>query len=272
MNAPDTTPDNAAPVRPPKRLDVASYSGLKELRRSPRHYFEWVTGPEREPTPAMELGTALHALVLEPERFARHFAILPDFGPMQSSTNRAKRDAFMAASPGVTWMKPDAWDKIHRMREAVMAHPLARDLLVAGHPEAEMDWTDADTGLACRGRPDFVVPELGIVLDLKSTDDASPAGFARSVAKFDYHTQAVFYLDGFKARRSPVNRFLFLVVESDEPHAVALYELDDAAMERGAMLVTRDLARLRECVDSNTWPAFGDGIAPLSLPGWAFYD
>ena len=56
-------------------------SGLKLLNRSPLHYWAAYLDPDRErrdPTPAMLRGTAWHAAVFEPEKFAAEFAAKPD--------------------------------------------------------------------------------------------------------------------------------------------------------------------------------------------------
>jgi exodeoxyribonuclease VIII len=271
-----------------KRVDVARYSNLKHILRGPEHYLHALLTPS-EPTPAMQLGTAIHCAVLEPERFSRDYQLGPDFGDMRSSTNRAKRDEYLAQmrAVGVTVLSADDYAACQRCVAAVYGHPLARDLLIAGRVEATMQWTDPETGLPCAGRPDFVVPELKLNIDLKTAHDASPGGFARAAASHLYHMQAAFYLDGHNLRddehRGEVNSVLHLVVEPEPPNTVMLYRMDDAAIDRGGQLITVALRRLRECVDrllaqAPDLPpadAFRDrqlSIFPLALPGWAFYD
>ena len=58
-----------------------SASGLKLFMRSPAHYYAAYLDPnrvERQPTPAMRLGTATHCAILEPTRFNAEYAVIPE--------------------------------------------------------------------------------------------------------------------------------------------------------------------------------------------------
>lgn len=182
----------------------------------------------------------------------------------------------------------DAWEQLHRMRDAVMAHPAARALLTAvpGVAEQSVYWIDAETGELCRCRPDFWRQD-GIIVDVKTCEDASPEGFAKSIHNWRYHVQHPFYQDGINAMReqllaaaageefppvvpAPVRAFVFLAVEKKAPHAVAVYMLDAEAVELGRMEYRRDLNTLHQCIENDNWPGYGDVIQPITLPAWAF--
>ena len=57
---------------------AVGHSGLVRIMRSPAHYREYVAHPP-EPTPAMQLGTAFHTALLEPDRFGQSFVVAPKF-------------------------------------------------------------------------------------------------------------------------------------------------------------------------------------------------
>jgi len=95
------------------------------------------------------------------------------------------------------------------------------------------------------------------------------------VQAYGYHVQAVHYLAGLESlvpipAGNPFRRFVFFVVESEPPHCVAAYELDDAALNEGAIQRARYLQKWRECVESQVWPGYAPGIDYCSLPAWAF--
>jgi hypothetical protein len=100
---------------------------------------------------------------------------------------------------------------------------------------------------------------------VKTTEDASPAGFARSVATFRYHVQAAHYLAGTQGKR-----FVFIAIEKKAPFAVAVYELDPVSLEVGEIARMADLLTYQMCDSSGQWPGYGNEIAPLTLPSWAF--
>ena len=109
------------------------------------------------------------------------------------------------------------------------------------------------------------------VVDIKTTANASPGEFRRSVYNFSYHLQAQHYM--VAAERG---RFIFIVVERDAPHCVAIYELDDDALKLGYedrefLLGQWALCEAEEAAGGlDAWPGFAIEIQELSLPGWAY--
>jgi hypothetical protein len=241
--------------------------------RSPMHYAWSLLQPPEPPTPAMALGTAAHVAILEGrEAFDQRYVVLPDFGDMRSSTRRAERDEWISKSArdGKTPITKDDADTVWSMREAVMAHPIARKLLADGSPEVTAVWRDRQTGRPCKARADWLHKHDGLFVDLKTTDDASPETWARKAAGLRYHVADAFYSNGFDAVGAHIDTFAFLVVERDPPHGVAVYVLDDTARLKGEELYMRDLAALHECIETNRWPGYGgDKVQDLSLPAWA---
>ena len=182
-------------------------------------------------------------------------------------------------------MTQEQWDQVHAMRDAVMKHPAANALLTGapGFAELSVYWKDPETGELCRCRPDFWRMD-GIVVDLKSTEDASPAAFARSMSKYHYHVQNSFYMDGINLalRQAGVvggfddrpkhptsaKAFVFVACEKRYPYAVGVYALDPASVELGRATYRRNLNTYAECRRTGIWPAYGERIESISLPEW----
>jgi len=255
-------------------LGEANNGGLKIIRdRSPAHYKAWVEGYEPKPTEAMKLGRIIHTAILEPDKLESEYLVLPDFGPLQSSKNRADRDAWLACqSPTAIVVKAHQIEQARTMREAVLRHKTARLLIERGKPEVTMRWRCPRTGIMCKARMDWYYEEMNFAMDLKSTDDASPSAFARSVANFEYHVQHCHYSSGTKALGSPIENYLICAAEKETPHAVGVYHIDAAAEERGFQILDRAMDTLAKCVETGLYPAYGEDIETLSLPGWAFWD
>src|SRR5512143_2033910 len=143
-----------------------------------------------------------------------------------SAAMPASRDA----EPDRVTVTADEWDTCRHVRDAVHGHPTARALLSDGAAEQSAWWLDPETGLLCKCRPDWSRP--GLLLDLKTASDASPAGFFRALERYRYHVQAAYALDGWpQAGGGAVDQFLFVVVEKALPYAVALYELSSALLD-----------------------------------------
>ncbi len=65
-----------------------SFSSIKQFIRSPQHYIQYLT-QERKQTDAMLLGSVVHNLILQPEKFNDNFAVEPEFN---KRTNQGKED------------------------------------------------------------------------------------------------------------------------------------------------------------------------------------
>lgn len=273
--APGIYPDVPAEVYHRRELGVVNNGALKILaNQTPSHYRAWVDdAAEHAETPALSFGRAFHSLALEPSKFHREFALQPVFGDLRTKAAKESRDAWLADHPGVTPISADDWMRMQAMAKAVREHPVAGKFFVDGMPEATSVWTDPRTGLICKSRMDYWREDLWMIGDLKSTDDASPRAFARSVVNYGYHLQDAHYIEGPKAihgREAP--RFLFVAVEKAPPYAVGVYMLDADAEARGYELRDRAMGVLDTCLRSDAWPGLPPVVNTLSLPGWAFND
>lgn len=261
-----------------RTLGEANNTGLKILRaRSPAHYKAWVENEVKErDSKALKLGRIVHAAILEYERFRNEYLLQPDFGAMQSSINRKKRDDWLAEKradyPTAIIVDEQQLSTAVQMREAILRHKTARLIIENGKPEVTMRWVCPRTGLRCRARIDWYVPEMGFAMDLKSTEDASPWAFAKSVANFEYHVQHCFYAGGTAALGAPIENYLILAAEKEAPNAVGVYHIDAAAEERGFQILDRSMDTLATCVANNNYPAYSEDISTITLPGWAFSD
>ena len=185
------------------------------------------------------------------------------------------RSRWRAENEGYTVLSVDTYEQLLGMRDAIMAHPAASALLAGeGVAEASVYWTDAATGELCRCRPDWWRKD-GVLVDLKSTEDASPEGFAKSLVNYRYHVQAPWYLGGmtaaFEAGQFPEGwqrprAFAFIAVEKRPPYAVAVYVLDSESLEIGTRLMRADLDTLAECRRTGVWPGYGDTLQQLGVP------
>lgn len=247
-----------------------SFSSLADLAKSPAHYFarHVAKTAKREETPAMRFGSAFHAAVLEPRVYSSRY-VVHDWDARKPE-GKARRDAVLAS--GATVLDPDDVAKIEAMRTAVFAHPdAARILDGAEHVEREIFWSCPTTGIACRGKVDLVscVDGRRAIVDVKSTEDASPSGFSKSIANFLYHVQAATYLEGWNEAMptDPASSFVFIAVEKSAPHVVAVYELDEEAVSRGAARRLELMDLLAECRASSAWPGYV--TQTIGLPAWA---
>jgi exodeoxyribonuclease VIII len=257
-------------------LDIEAYhsgpgvskSLLDKIDQSPAHYLYAKAAPKKDPTPAQRIGTLAHTAILEPHKLKT--VVGPDL-----NKNAKEWKAFVAEAKasGLEVVSKDEQELLEGMARSIQCHPSASWLIgTPGKVENSAYWTDPSTGLLCRCRPDkLLVTEKGLVLvDLKTTEDASEAEFSKSIENFRYHVQAAFYSDGIETvLREHVSAFVFLAVEKKAPYAVACYQLADIDIEDGREAYQANLFQLEECLRKNEWPGYSTRIETITRPSWA---
>jgi exodeoxyribonuclease VIII len=239
-------------------------SMLDALARSPLHYWSRYVAENRvepEPTPAMVLGSAFHALLLERELFEASYIAAP---AVDRRTKAGKAAWAELEASGKTVLSEDDLAALTGMAASVLAHPAASRLLaLPGRAEVSLFYEDPATGLRCKARPDWLT-ESGVIVDIKTTQDASPEAFRKSAYNFRYDVQAAHYTSAVLGAG-----FVFIAVEKTPPYAVAVYEADDAVMRSGHARRRDNLERLADCIQRDEWPGYDSTIQPLGVPSWA---
>jgi len=242
-----------------------SKSGLDLVHKSINHFL----GAKKEETDAMTLGTAVHAAILEPHTWPGQFVRGPD---VDRRTAEWKTAAGKAQANGLTIMKSDDFDKVELMATAVLSHMDPAIALIkdaAGIAEGSLYQADPRTGLLIRCRPDYLVPDHHLIIDLKTTKDASPDEFARSCGNFRYDVQDAMYTQMVSHAFGGDWKFIFVAVENTPPYNVGVYELSAADKDFGHQTYRADLNKFAQWVEGyeqNT--GYLERRSTISIPGY----
>lgn len=250
---------NTVPFSDYCTIPAVNWSTLKELDRSPAHYL-YALGAVSKDNKTFALGRAIHTAVFESDRF------LLDYVLNDENRNSNSYKAFAAENTDKTILKTPEYTQALAMRDAVRKHPIANKYLSDGQAEQVITWVDSETGLACKGRLDWLTPD--ILLDLKSSADLDERRFRNAVASYGYHCQLAFYSMGLVALgyARPVK---LLAVEKTPPYDVGVFDITEDMLSVGEERVRKLLRKLVECRDKNEWPGRYPEERELWLPGWA---
>jgi exodeoxyribonuclease VIII len=227
--------------------------------RSPAH-----ARVEKEASNAMQLGTAIHCAILEPDFFTERFHRGPD-------DRRGNKWKEAQEECGDRLLTSGDYDDALAVRDAVSSHPVIRRLTGAGTVrEVSAFGTDPITGLAIRTRPDAFAPGIGLMADLKTTTDARASEFARRVGQLGYHAGEAIYTDTWRAAGGELDAFVFIVVEPKPPYAAQVFELSPDAVEEGRVIIRKALDAWARCVEAGAWPAYPTDVQPLDLRKWDY--
>lgn len=264
-----------------------SQSSLKTLGfKSPLHYKHALTNPF-EPTGATEFGSLLHCNVLQPEKLMQGIIRTPGC-ERRSKVDKATWEAFgktvgdkIMVTPGegavVTQHSVTGkWTTHHEMtmdlsdtmKFAVYSNKIAMRALEKGGSEMSLYSEDDETGILKRCRIDRL-PEGNAIVDIKTTEDGSPKGFAKAVANYGYHIQGAWYIDICNELGMEKENFVIVALEKKPPYAVSVYILSEAALNYGRKLYREWLRTLADCLEKDEWPGYQEKFVTLDLPNWA---
>ena len=231
-----------------------SNSMLNNISVSPEHFMFKMDNPQPS-TPAMKLGSAIHMNVLQPEEFNKNYAVSPKF---DRRTKIGKEDYknFVNNNLSKTVISESDFEIIEQITMKLMKDKMVKSLLQQGEPEKIITWHNEHYDVNCKGMLDYYREGADMIIDLKTTQDASYNGFMRSVKKYKYHKQAAFYLDAVKAQR-----FFIIAVEKSPPFAINIFELSENMLDEGRDMYNHELEIYEYCTKSDYWP--GVGYDPL---------
>ncbi|MAH29385.1 MAG: hypothetical protein CL959_01720 [Euryarchaeota archaeon] len=288
-----------------RKAEGRSQSELKEVLRSPAHWLARY-GPGAEPTfPStnMIIGTGLHCKVLEPEIFDSSFVdrskqgkeltvaelkqqleedsieipkgakksdlealLYPDGKPVDKRTSLSKEDFAAVCGMGAALRTHDIAGK--------WFDPGRANYRKANEVSLYVDPSEESFGLPLKGRLDRLERTSNgwMILDLKTTDDASASAFQRKSFQMGYHIQAAFYTDlvakVFGCDPADVD-FMFCAIERKRPHGIGLYKASDELISAGRQKYQKALGILSYCINEDKFPGYDAQVSDLTLPSWA---
>lgn len=255
-----------------------SNSGAKLLLPpSPPAKFKYARDHGSRSSKSMDTGTRVHALVLG--KGEEHLELL-DFPNYRTDKAKDARDA--AIANGKIPTLPQEWEEAKEIAAAVLGHPTTGGLFTDGDAEVSMFWVDPEFGIWLRGRMDYLIYVDGrpTIVDFKTTKDAGPDEWAKSVYNFGYYRQDPWYREGLaaclKCEPDEID-FAFAVVETDPPYLVATYYISDGGPGEYGAPTPDDVGLGREhnriarevyaaCAESGNWPGYSEEIERLELP------
>lgn len=217
-------------------------------------------------TDAMDLGSAVHLAVLQPNEGD---ALIVQ-GPKDRRGKKWTDAKNKADDAGQVLLTESDYNDCMTMRDHVWNNAAIASILTGNDVIYEKAAFFEHRGQQCKLKLDACVD--GVLIDLKTSSDASARGFAQSVAKYGYHQQAASYGYGWNKATSGTGNhpFVFLVIEKYPPFACAIYELDVVSIREGWASYNAAIEKHIECTEQKFFPAYPAEKVLLQLPPYAF--
>lgn len=226
---------------------VISSTGLKRAKKSTRDFIHYVLhGTERKSQ--FDFGNAFELAIMDAVNGTGLFEEMVGVRNTQKWLSKALKEKPELKSPKAStiykkllaefetdnqgkYLIDDTGDSesksaLVQMVDSCISDPIVMRLLSGTEYQVTTVWKDEHTGLLCKSRPDICKTKKNVIVDIKTTLDASPEGFAREAAKYDYYLQAAMQIEGAikTGLMEQVDTFYWLAVEKTPPYNYCLYD------------------------------------------------
>ncbi len=243
----------------------------------------------KEVTRAMELGTILHAWLLE---YVKPFRAPFCVAILSTGKNKGEccgKTASFMVSGGGEWLcgmhakgreveplplgvSNEEFEDLSTARDRCMMDPAIRPYFeTEGRVELSLFWHDEETGEDCRGRLDKLCEFTdGLeILDPKfgSADPNSQEAIGYKMLDMHYDTQSAMYVDGAEALIGQINKFNYLFISNGPPFDAYLWTVSENDIEMGRRHYRMAIEEVRNRRATNDWKTerFGQ-VSMTQLP------
>ena len=243
-------------------------SFLKACAKSAYDGFQYLHNPI-EPTEAMRFGTALHAYFLERETFEDRFAVSPRFD-RRTKEGKSGFEAFTSQHKGKQIIDQEDMDLILALSRSARQFDELEQFFNSHGTEREVTLVGSYEDTSIKGRIDALNIFSGIILDVKTTKDASPKSFARDFLSFGYDIQLYHYAKLVGKPGEDWNKILVLACETSTGQS-ALYNVTEFVCRSEASdRYHQALDTAKAVLKMKDAPAkYGTKTEILAVPAWA---
>jgi len=240
-----------------------SSTGVRTFKKNKKQFEYSLTHDLVKQTKAMADGTAVHAFFLERDKFDTDFVIKP--ADMRLNTKAGKEWAQEHQSKII--IDSELGNNLYEMEKSFMGSPAKLIYDIKGQTELSYFWDDLGT-IKGKCRPDWISDDGEIVVDVKTTTDASPKGFQKSIANWGYHLQLGWYLRGLRKLGVPAKQFIFIAIEKTAPFCVGVYRADQEMINYAIKELDQLMPEIQTAMVSNEFPDYTPEITSIGLPPW----
>ena len=254
---------------------LLSFSSLKAFRNTPIDFVNYVL-QKPEQTDAMFLGTVIHCLVLEPEKFAERYTVMDDTAkvaeigggnPRNTNVYKEWKANFLANAKGKI-----ITIKIHEQAKAITNNIIynraaSKVLSLCPTREKYIEWQFKNFGF--RGYIDLYGEK--VMADLKLVPDASPRKAQRTIMERWIYGQASMYLSA-EGLIVP-----FYIIAFDRKGGVSVHKIDKSLIEHGLEEYETVVDKFNECLlkenfnqSFDFWAENYDGIYVCDKPAYLY--
>ena len=240
-----------------------SSTNIRTFKKNRKQFEYGLTHELVKQTKAMADGTAVHAFFLERDKFDTDFVIKP--ADMRLNTKAGKEWALEHQSKII--IDSELGNNLYEMEKSFMDSPAKLIYDIKGQTELSYFWDDLGT-IKGKCRPDWLTDDGEVIVDVKTTTDASPRGFQKSISTWGYHLQLGWYLRGLRKLGLPAEQFIFIAIEKTAPFCVGVYKADQEMINFAIKELDQLMPEIQTAMVSKEFPDYTPEITSIGLPPW----
>lgn len=273
-----------------------SSTGIKEAKKSLAHFKYFHDNKNKDTKPHFDFGNSFELALLDPKGFKNDVAIdqdaywvalanehsvqetgKPYSNPRNSNVFRAEYSKWKAENEGkyeIPAIGSESFETIEKMLESCRKDSTIQKLIEGTEYQLSLFWTDEESGLKLKTRPDICKRKKNVVVNLKTTLDGSPKAFMRDMLKYNYPLQACLEIKGCldSGLMEQVDNYFWLVVEKLPPYNATIYSFESSDIMTTTKELEYYLNKIADAKAKNFWPGYSDqamnahGILQATLP------
>ena len=240
-----------------------SSTNIRTFKKNRKQFEYSLTNDLIKQTKAMADGTAVHAFFLERDKFDTDFIVKP--ADIRLNTKAGKEWALEQKDKII--IDSELGNNLFEMEKSFIDSPAKLIYDIKGQTELSYFWDDLGT-IKGKCRPDWLSDDGSIVVDVKTTTDASPRGFQKSIANWGYHLQLGWYLRGLRKLGLSAEQFIFIAIEKTAPFCVGVYRADQEMINYAMKELDQLMPEIQTAMVSNEFPDYTPEITSIGLPPW----
>lgn len=271
-----------------------SATTLKYARKSLRDYKWYIDGKlPRENKPHFDFGNSFELALLSPNEYLGKVGVMPEgewFEEIEKANPEVKTHRnttiykqriaeWQAANKGkyvINETGPESFETIEEMLSSCYQDSVIQALIKNTEYQLSLFWTDPETGIQLKTRPDICKRKKSVIVNLKTTLDGSPEAFSRDLKKWDYPIQAAIEIQGClrSGLMDKVDSYFWLVVEKVAPFNATIYEFAERDIAAVTDTLYYLLNKIKKGKEQNLWPGYTEqadnvhGIITAQIPLW----
>lgn len=220
-------------------------------------------GEKRVQSAAFAMGTAVHALLLEEDRE------LVIKGP-KTKKSKAFEEMQSNLKEDQVLLTEVEFNVANRIAKGALENDNCKKVL--RHKERKNEVSifikDPRSGLTLKTRPDLYIESEKTVYDVKTTLDASPAGFSKECFRYAYDIQSAFYVYTCNLAGLDIRKFTFIACEKASPYLSHMHVVSSELMEHAMHRMHQTLDKIALASEKDEYGTGWGSFSYLGLPKW----